>query len=260
MLSSAAIAFIVVAAIILVVAAARGAPRAPASAQSGESFAAGPTAASGPSCRRSAGLDYAVGATARGGAAGRKEAFEPVPDLGRRACGPAADLEDRLDGTLRDAQPPQPLPYSTIANDPPALGVQNPVEAEPDNTVTHLFGQARMHRWADPYLTDAAKFGRSPVDTPPGAPGSMAPDTGFLESFAAAPLPLITAVTGRSAARPAWGAAARSRDITRHSDSSWAPEGPAEPVGSVTEARFGRAPFHSPRPRAAPRWGARRGP
>ena len=58
-------------------------------------------------------------------------------------------------------------------NAPPALGVWNPIETEPDNTVTSLYQHAHMQRWSDPYLTDAAKFGRGPNDIPPGDPGSM---------------------------------------------------------------------------------------
>ena len=42
------------------------------------------------------------------GKAKAREKFEPVPDLSRHTCGPADDLEYRIDGTLRDTQSPQP--------------------------------------------------------------------------------------------------------------------------------------------------------
>lgn len=157
------------------------------------------------SCDRSADLDYAVDATVRGGTAlvwapyvqgsefaappekkssndGPRESFEPIPSL---KCGWSESdaIEYNTDWIRRGAPAPQKLLYSTIANMPPARGVLNPLETEPENTITHLTSNSRYTRWSDPYLTDKQRFGPDIQDIPPGDPGYMVPVTDFLESF-----------------------------------------------------------------------------
>ena len=183
----------------------------------------------------------------------RRARFEPVPLLPCHR--PTKDaVEYRVDSTIRGAPVPQKLLYSTIVNLPPARGVQDPLETESDNTVTHLASNVRVRRWEDPYLTDAAAFGRSMYDIPPGDPGQMIPVMDFIESFEATPgadlrrdpgMSVMTKLTGRST--PMTRMAPRSRDIMHSVEMA----GISGELGDsdYTSARFNRPAIQSARSR-----------
>jgi hypothetical protein len=185
--------------------------------------------------------------------AGHSDTFEPIPDLPCHR--PTSDaVEMRVDSSIRGAPVPQKLLYSTIVNLPPARGVQDPLETESDNTVTHLTSNVRVRRWEDPYLTNAAAFGKSPYDIPPGDPGQLVPVTDFIESFEALPgadlrrnpgMSVMTKLTGRST--PMSRIAPRSRDIAHSSEVA----GMSDELGDsdYTSALFNRAPIQSARSR-----------
>ncbi len=187
----------------------------------------------------------------------KRERFEPVPLL---PCNrPTKDaVEYRVDSSIRGAPVPQKLLYSTIVNLPPARGVQDPLETESDNTVTHLASNVRVRRWEDPYLTNAAAFGKSPYDIPPGDPGSLIPVTDFIESFEAIPgadlrrdpgMSIMTKLTGRST--PLARMVPRSRDIGRFSEAAEKPadDGFSGSDSDYTSARFNRPAIQSARSR-----------
>jgi hypothetical protein len=183
-----------------------------------------------------------------------KDHFEPVASL---PCDrPTSDaIEYRVDDSIRGAPVPQQLLYSTIANLPPGRGVQDPLETESDNMVTHLTSNTRVRRWQDPYLSKAAAFGKSPYDIPPGDPGEMIPVTDFLESFESTPnadlrrfpdAALITRLTGRSAPNRL---APRSRDVIRNARAEGG--GLSDEMGDsdLTSARFNRSVIQTRRAR-----------